>query len=541
MSSKTALDKDEALFLGLDLSTQGLKAALIDSGLNTAYERSVNFDDDLPEFETEGGVRHHADGLTVTAPSIMWVAALDMLLDAMAAESVPLARVVAVSGSGQQHGSVWLTCAAADVLRGLSVHASLREQLKGVFSVPESPIWMDASTSRQCRELEAALGGPQAVADLTGSRAYERFTGNQIAKIWQTTPDQYEATGRIALVSSFMASLLIGDLAPVDTSDGAGMNLMDLRTKAWAPAALAATAPGLDAKLGPIVPGHAVVGGLHSYFVEKYGFRPDCSVMAFSGDNPNSLAGLRLQKPGDIAISLGTSDTLFGSVLEPIPSATEGHVFANPVDPNAYMVMAVRQNGSLTRERLRDAHGDGSWDAFSAALAETPVGNAGRIGFYVDEPEITPPIQKTGTRRFDENDQPVGAFASDVDIRAVVEGQFLAMRLHGGHIGLEPAGILATGGASANLAIIRVVSDVFGVPVFVGDQPDSAALGAAYRALHGWACRSAGRFVPFADVLTGAPGFKKAADPDPVAHEVYAGMLDRYRVLEDRVVADAAG
>ena len=29
------------------------------------------------------------------------------------------------------------------------------------FSVPDSPIWMDSSTTKQCRALEAALGGPQ--------------------------------------------------------------------------------------------------------------------------------------------------------------------------------------------------------------------------------------------------------------------------------------------------------------------------------------------------------------------------------------------
>jgi xylulokinase len=40
-----------------------------------------------------------------------------------------------------------------------------------------SPIWMDSSTTPQCRRLEEAMGGPQRVAEITGSRAYERFTG----------------------------------------------------------------------------------------------------------------------------------------------------------------------------------------------------------------------------------------------------------------------------------------------------------------------------------------------------------------------------
>jgi xylulokinase len=66
-----------------------------------------------------------------------------------------------------------------------------------------------------------------------------------------------------------MASLLVGDYASIDFSDGAGMNLMDLRSKTWAPAVLEATAPGLEEKLGDLAPGHGVAGKIHDYFVEK--------------------------------------------------------------------------------------------------------------------------------------------------------------------------------------------------------------------------------------------------------------------------------
>ena len=43
----------------------------------------------------------------------------------------------------------------------------------------DSPVWMDSSTTAECRKLEEAVGGAQRLADITGSRAYERFTGNQ--------------------------------------------------------------------------------------------------------------------------------------------------------------------------------------------------------------------------------------------------------------------------------------------------------------------------------------------------------------------------
>jgi len=523
------------LFLGLDSSTQGVKGTLIDAEFGVVLEDAVNFDSDLPEFETEGGVHRHADGLTITSPPIMWVAAIDILFEKLKAAGCPFSSVVAVSGSGQQHGSVWLKSSAVDALAGLDSGLALRDQLADVFSVADSPIWMDASTQSQCDEREAALGGPQAVADLTGSRAYVRFTGNQIAKIYQKDPEAYGQTDRVALVSSFVAALLAGKYAPIDTSDGSGMNLMDIRTREWSPEALACTAPELAAKLGPIAPGHKTVGKIHSYFTEKYGFSPECTVIAFSGDNPNSLAGLRLQSAGDVAISLGTSDTMFGYLLDPKPSGVEGHIFANPVDPEAYMVMLCHMNGSLARERVRDSAAGGSWDAFGEAIANTPAGNDGRVGIFFFEPEISPPTANTGTFFFDRNGDSIDNLTPESEARAVVESQFMSMRSHGCGIGLEPSNILATGGASANAAILKVMSDVFGVPVYTGEQTASASLGAAYRAMHGWTCRVKGQFVPFAEVMSGAPSFSKAVDPDPAAHEVYSSMLPRFSELEQRV------
>ena len=159
------------------------------------------------------------------------------------------------------------------------------------------------------------------------------------------------------------------------------------------------------------------------------------------------------------------------------------------------------------------------------------------IGFYIDEPEITPPIMKTGTYRFDSSGKKTDKFPAGADVRGVVESQFLSLRLHGANIGLKPASILATGGASSNKEILRIISDVFGVPVFVGEQPNSAAIGAAYRALHGWKCTQANEFVPFAEVLAAAPPFKKAVDPNSEAHGIYTKMLKSYEKLEKRVLS----
>jgi len=48
---------------------------------------------------------------------------------------------------------------------------------KECLSVSDSPVWMDASTTQYCRDLEKKIGGMNELAHITGSRAFERFTG----------------------------------------------------------------------------------------------------------------------------------------------------------------------------------------------------------------------------------------------------------------------------------------------------------------------------------------------------------------------------
>lgn len=528
----------EKFFLGLDSSTQGLKATLVDDRLDVVHESIVNFDRDLPEFETVGGVHRSGDGHTVTSPPMMWVAALDLLMDRLLAAGCPLGQVVAVSGSGQQHGSVWIRRRAHALMSVLDPSRPLRDHFGSVFSLDESPVWMDTSTTAECQALEAGMGGAQVLADITGSRAYERFTGNQIARISRNKRDIYLRTERISLVSSFMCSLLIGDYAPIDVSDGSGMNLMDIRTREWSGKALSLTAPDLAERLGKPVLSHTVVGKLHRYYAIRYGFDRNCDVVVFSGDNPCSLAGLNLSRSGDVAISMGTSDTMFGSLTEPRPSGVEGHVFASSIDPTGYMVMLVRKNASLTRERIRDSATNGSWAGFSQALRDSVPGNGGRIGFYLDEPEITPPMMRPGYYRFDGAGNACSVpFAAKEEVRAIVESQFLTFRLHAERIGMKPLMLLATGGASSNLEIVKVMADVFGLPVRVSRKTASASLGAAYRAYHGWLVKAEGKYVPFSDALSEVRDDADVIAPDKVAYDLYGGMMKRFAELEAGLVA----
>lgn len=488
---------------------------------------------------TQGGVHIHADRLTVTSPVLMWVKALDRLLDRMKASGFDFSRVRALSGSGQQHGSVFWKSGAAQTLQTLhsdqDSDRDLHQILQDSFSVEDSPVWMDSSSTAQCHALERAVGGALSLAQITGSKAYERFTGNQIAKMFQTRPEAFQQTERVALVSSFVASLFLGGYAAIDLSDACGMNLLDLSLKDWSELCLNNCAPGLRPLLGAPVPPSTVLGPVCPYFVHRFGFSPSCSIVAFTGDNPASLAGMRLQ-PGDIAVSLGTSDTVFLWLQSPRP-ALEGHVFINPIHPQHYMALLCFKNGSLVRERLRDSASGGSWEKFSSALTQTPLGNDGHIGFYFDVLEILPAA--VGVHRFDAQNNKVSSFPAHTEVRALVEGQFLSRRLHAERLGyciMPGTRVLATGGASSNKQILQVLSDVFNAPVYTMDSSNSACVGSAYRAVHGLVADSG---VSFFDAAGKGCEPKLMATPEPQAKQIYDKMLKRFGQLEERVLQES--
>jgi xylulokinase len=523
-----------ALYIGFDSSTQSLTAVVIEitgRERRIVFERSLSFDETLPQYATRRGVLPSPDGRTVVAPPVMWADALDRMMATLASNGFDLSQVRAVSGAGQQHGSVYLSNAGIAALGGVDPERAFAPQVAGMLSRPVSPVWLDCSTTAECRSLAAAVGGDDALAKLTGSRAYERFTAAQISKFALQEPDAYHATGRIHLVSSFMASLLAGREAPLEPGDASGMNLMDLASRKWSRKAADATAPDLLRRLPPIDESWTVVGELGRYWQRRYGFGA-ARVIAWTGDNPSSLIGLGLHAPGQLAISLGTSDTVFGPIGQPAHDpGGAGHVFGSPA--GGYMALTCFANGSLARERVRDAYGL-DWRRFSAALRRTPAGNGGALMLPWFVPEITPHIEQAGVRRrsLDEPD-------ADRNVRAVVEAQAMSMRVHSRWIVDRAREIGATGGAAENDDLLQVIADVFAADVVRLATTNSAALGAALRAYHA-DCLASGTSVPWNEVVAGftdpAPG--EPVRPRATHVKVYEKLLREYEAFEREGIKD---
>lgn len=465
--------------LGLDSSTQSCSAVVIDTDTQSLVaEASVNFGERLPHYSAPSGFIPDGVGGEVHSDPRMWLDALELLLEDLKG-SCDLSRIAAISGAGQQHGSVYLNDQWLSTLETLSPSRSLSLQIGDCFSRKTSPIWMDTSTGEECREIAAALGGDASVCAKSGSTAIERFTGPQIRRFYKNEPAAYAETAQIHLVSSFLCSVLCGNNAPIDTGDGAGMNLLNIKTWDWDSELLEATAPELRQRLPKAVKGNTTAGVVANYFVEKYGFSNGTAVTVFSGDNPSSLVGMGASRPGKLVVSLGTSDTFFaampGVVADPQGC---GHVFGNPAGGSMSLQCFV--NGSLAREAVKNKFGY-DWEQFTAALEQTPAGNDGNVMVPFFRPEISPrvdldaPILK-GSEAF-ENWRD-----ADAAIRACVEGQFINMKLRTDWMQLSPEVIYLTGGASKNDAIAQVVADVFQAKVQRLAVSGSVALGAALRA-----------------------------------------------------------
>jgi xylulokinase len=488
----------------------------------------MSFDEQFPQYGTEHGVLPSRDPAVAVSSPLMWAAALDAMMGRVA-KGVEVQRLAAIAGSAQQHGSVYLNASATASLAALDPRRPLVEQVESMLSRPVSPIWMDSSTGAECKAIATAVGGDANLAQHTGSRAFERFTGPQIRRFATQDPAAYAATDRIHLVSSFLASLLSGRHAPIDPGDGSGMNLMDLNSATWWQPATLATAPGLAAKLPALAPASSIVGPLSSYWQKKYGF-PGAQVVVWSGDNPCSLIGTGLVREGRIAVSLGTSDTVFGLMHEPrVDSTGTGHVFGSPT--GEFMGLTCFKNGSLARERIRQ-HWKLTWDEFSAILASTPPGNNGGILLPWFEPEITPPVSTPGIRRFDlaEDDR-------DGHVRGVIEAQMIAMALHSAWMGVEVDTIHATGGAAANREILQVMADVFDADVYQFEVRNSASLGAALRAAEADA-RARGRATPWDSVVRGLaePVPDSRIAPRPGRADLYRALMRRYAECETQAL-----
>jgi xylulokinase len=476
--------KKKRLSLGLDVSTQGISAVVLDIDTRTrVYEHSLDYckDSRLNTFgirqedyilppETEGEANQ---------PVALFFISLDTMFGDLK-DAVALGDVVVINNSGQQHGHVYLNHRARSIFSRLlgedSASLDLVTLLKGSLAYSLAPIWMTSNTTEQAESIRNHIGGKARAIALSGSDIPLRFTGVVMRKIARQFPEVYRRTDNIQLISSLVPAVLTGNSrVPVDYGNACGMSLMDYTQKCWSDVLIKAASAGLPGgvesfrgKLPSLTAPDAILGTIAAYFVHKYGFSPSCKIVAGSGDNPQS----KVLVAGDL-LSLGTS------IVNMV--ATDGKTldmngFANAMYDGVGrpFMFGCRTNGAMVWDRLRAMYGleKEAYLPAEEALQQAPLAQS--LVFWQPRNESFPPSGSIAMVRIGNETPDLGT-----DYAGLIETTLAAVYHHSkGFTRATAETLYVTGGARNSREIIRRVAAIWNRPVTPVEE-GGAALGAA--------------------------------------------------------------
>ena len=104
----------------------------------------------------------------------------------------------------------------------LPIHSQITSQS---FSLQNSPIAQDTSAHTHALALEAALGGPDHMASRVGTTAHPSLVAAQLLRVREAWPEVWARTGRVQMASSFLASLLTGQLVGMGEAEASATGL----------------------------------------------------------------------------------------------------------------------------------------------------------------------------------------------------------------------------------------------------------------------------------------------------------------------------
>jgi D-xylulose kinase len=433
------------VFVGVDCGTQSTKVVLRDpeSGAIVAVGRAPH---ELIERD---------DGTREQDPA-WWIEALRIALrNAVRGERLAIGGIAV---SGQQHGLVCLD--------------------RSDRPVRPAKLWNDTTTARECAELTRKLGGESRVLELTGNLLLPGYTAPKIAWLVAHEPDAYARTMRMCLPHDYLNLWLTGQFV-TEFGDASGTAYFDVRARGYSEAVLAAIDERRDwtRTLPRVTPSLSVVGTLRREAAESLGFEAGIPVSAGGGDNMCSAIGCDVVAEGPVAVSLGTSGTVFAYRAEPaVDPLGEAAAFCDST--GGWLPLAATLNCTSATEWARELFAMNHAD-MDAAVAK---GGARGLAFLPYLSGERTPNRPRATGVF------VGLRPShgrDAIVHAVVEGVTfgLAYALDAlRRAGVTPSEVTLVGGGSASDAWAQLCADIFDLPVVRPAIVETAASGAARQA-----------------------------------------------------------
>lgn len=376
-----------------------------------------------------------------------------------------------MSVAAQQHGLVILD-EAGDLLR-------------------PAKLWNDTESAPDAGWLIGQLdGGAAAWAESCGSVPVAAFTITKLSWLHRTEPEVFARITNVLLPHDWLALRLTGELG-TDRGDASGTGYWSAATGKYRLDLLELVDADKDwaATLPPVLAPEAAVG---------------------TGDNMAAALGLGL-RPGDVAISLGTSGTVFSVSDRPTADPT-GAVCGFADATGRYLPLVCTLNATKVTDATAHLLGADLPELDEMALSVDA--GAGGIVFvpYLDGERTPNRPDATGT---------ITGIRSDVGREQLARSAFegVVCGLLDGLDALTAAGVATdgrlflVGGGARSTAYRQILADLAQRPVLVTAEDELVALGACVQA----AARVSG--VPIADVqdawaLGMGTTFDPGLDPD---------------------------
>jgi len=183
--------------------------------------------------------------------------------------------------------------------------------------VRPAPLWNDTRSAEAATRLVEQLE-PSRWAQSCGSLPVAAFTIAKLAWLAEIEPEALARTRRVMLPHDYLTWRLTG-AHTTDRGDASGTGWFDPETNTYQRDLLAMAIDDADAwleRLPAIVDFDAPAGELSSAAATDLGLPPGIPVAAGTGDNMAAAMGLGLA-PGDVALSLGTSGTVYSVSSSP--------------------------------------------------------------------------------------------------------------------------------------------------------------------------------------------------------------------------------
>lgn len=402
-------------------------------------------------------------------------------------------EVQAIGVSGQQHGFV-----------PLDKHGEVIRPAK---------LWCDTSTTVECQEIMAGVGGQKKTIQKLGNLVLPGFTASKILWLKKNEPRNFARLATVLLPHDYLNFWLTGEKV-MEYGDASGTALFNVRQRKWSEPVLEVIDLELRDKLPPLISSDHPAGRLQSATAKQLGLNPDVLVSAGGGDNMMGAIGTGNTRPGIITASFGTSGTIYACAEKPVVDP-RGEIAAFCDSTNRWLPLLCTMNVTVATEMVRNDFG-WTYERYAAESGRVPAGANGLLLLPYFEGERTPNVPDgTGVwfgvnqRTFD-----AGHFA-----RAAMEGVTLGMNYglrRMAELGVRPAQIRATGGGAKSKVWRQIMADIFDAEVVTLKVDEGAAYGAALQALWCWRLQE-GERISMAEITDRFVELNRGESAEPCA------------------------